>query len=72
MANHNHIRLDAGSYTAVTDCVVSLMRSESQIEWREIRAGKRFEIPHHVNQFWSALTYYPEFGDAKPVCRKEG
>lgn len=66
----NNIRIAKGTYRAETDLVLSLMCGAVQKEYRTVKAGETFDVPHHVNQFWAAVTYYPDFGDQKPQFAK--
>ena len=67
----NNIRLTAGQHRAIDTLTVSLMHSGEQKEYRVVKAGDTFEVPEHVNRYWSAVTYYPEFGDPEDGPRFE-
>jgi hypothetical protein len=67
----SYIRLEAGEYVADTAVVLSLMQGDGrQVSYREVGAGETFEVPAHVNQFWTAATYHPDFGDSPPKFRR--
>lgn len=66
----NRIRLSEGEYEAVSRVAVFLMSGNQEKEYTEYKPGERFTVPRHVNQFWSAAVYYPDFGDKEPEFRK--
>lgn len=62
----NRIRLEEGSYRAVTDCTVALFQGNQQHEYRKVKAGDTFDVPRHVNEFGTFLVYHPDSGDIEP------
>lgn len=68
------IRLEPGTYEAIAPCRVYLMldnaTAASEIEFREYKAGERFEVPRHALRHWSGLAYFPEYDGPEPPARK--
>lgn len=65
----NTIRLTEGEYVAETPVTVALMQGQRQCSYYTVAAGETFTVPRHVNGFWSAAVYSPDFGDEAPKFR---